>query len=82
MKKLGHSSGASLLFVPMPLYAAGIGSSNQVFTHTGWFSVICMAIIRCWSCELFKTSEITMKKVLTVSIIWAVDLFYLKFEDH
>jgi hypothetical protein len=31
---------------------------------------------------LFKTSEIIMKKVLTVSIIWAVDLFYLKFEDH
>lgn len=43
MKKLGYLAGASLLFVPMPLYAAGIGSSNQVFTHTGWFSVICMA---------------------------------------
>lgn len=42
MKKLGYLAGASLLFVPMPLYAAGIGSSNQVFTHTGWFSVICM----------------------------------------
>ena len=39
MKKLGYLAGASLLFVPMPLYAAGIGSSNQVFTHTGWFSV-------------------------------------------
>ena len=35
MKKLGYLAGASLLFVPMPLYAAGIGSSNQVFTHTG-----------------------------------------------
>lgn len=45
MKKLGYLAGASLLFVPMPLYAAGIGSSNQVFTHTGWFSVICMATI-------------------------------------
>ena len=33
MKKLGYLAGASLLFVPMPLYAAGIGSSNQVFTH-------------------------------------------------
>ena len=29
----------------LPLYAAGIGSSNQIFTHTGWFSVICMATI-------------------------------------
>lgn len=45
MKKLGYLAGASLLFVPMPLYAAGIGSSNQVFTRTGWFSVICMATI-------------------------------------
>lgn len=45
MKKLGYLAGASLLFVPMPLYAAGIGSSNKVFTHTGWFSVICMATI-------------------------------------
>lgn len=44
MKKLGYLAGASLLFVPMPLYAAGIGSSNQVFTHTGWFSVICMFV--------------------------------------
>ena len=39
MKKLGYLAGASLL------YAAGIGSSNQIFTHTGWFSVICMATI-------------------------------------
>lgn len=78
MKKLGYLAGASLLFVPMPLYAAGIGSSNQVFTHTGWFSVICMATIdRCWSCDLFKTSEIIMKKGSTVNRIWAVDLFYL-----
>ena len=45
MKKLGYLAGASLLFVPMPLYAAGINSSNQIFTHTGWFSVICMATI-------------------------------------
>lgn len=29
MKKLGYLAGASLLFVPMPLYAAGIGSSDQ-----------------------------------------------------
>ena len=35
MKKLGYLAGASLLFVPMPLYAAGNGSSNQIFTHTG-----------------------------------------------
>ena len=46
MKKLGYLAGASLLFVPMPLYAAGIiGSSILVFSHTGWFSVICMATI-------------------------------------
>ena len=37
---------------------------------------------RCWSCNLFKTSEIIMKKGSTVSIIWAVDLFYLKFDSH
>lgn len=45
MKKLGYLAGASLLFVPMPLYASGIGPNNQIFTHTGWFSVICMATI-------------------------------------
>ena len=45
MKKLGYLAGASLLFVPMPLYAAGIGSRNQVFTHTGRISVICMATL-------------------------------------
>ena len=51
MKKLGYLAGASLLFVPMPLYAAGIGSSNQIFTHTGWFSVICMATIGVGICS-------------------------------
>ena len=81
MKKLGYLAGASLLFVPMPLYAAGIGSSNQVFTHTGWFSVICMATM-VLELRFVQNIRNNKKKVLTVSIIWAVDLFYLKFEDH
>ena len=81
MKKLGYLAGASLLFVPMPLYAAGIGSSNQVFTHWLVLSYL-YGNNRCWSCNLFKTSEIIMKKGSTVSIIWAVDLFYLKFDSH
>ena len=34
------------MLVPMPLYAAGTGvGPNQLFTHTGWFCVVCMATI-------------------------------------
>ena len=79
MKKLGYLAGASLLFVPMPLYAAGIGSS--IYSHWLVLSYL-YGNNRCWSCNLFKTSEIIMKKGSTVSIIWAVDLFYLKFDSH
>lgn len=45
-KKLGYLASASLMLVPMPLYAAGTGvGPNQLFTHTGWFCVVCMATI-------------------------------------